>query len=360
MKKQKLLALLLINILVLTLTGCQAYEGQDEEMEFEKPPAQATTEEWEEDTSSGEEGGGKSLADYVNEGIDEAKRNGLYHESDYPNGTGNSGTDSSVTDSGNTQGSGGTYPSESAEASQEDTLQSLIGEESQANRIAQLALLQYEEEPATEINNNIPYFTEEEIAFAGKIAANSAIIDNAETYSEFSRLDGLGRTGTAYAILNKALMPDDDVIRGDISSVTPTGWVQARYSWIDNGGWLYNRCHLIAWSLTGENANERNLMTGTRYFNVKGMLPYESRTLQYLNAKPENHILYRATPVYSGTELLARGLLLEAYSIEDEGALSFCAYIHNVEPGVDIDYGTGKNEMNDYMKMLKKGGAKKK
>lgn len=219
-----------------------------------------------------------------------------------------------------------------------------------------LASIDYEdEEPATILNDNVPCFTEEELEFAKNIAVNSNVIDNTKAYSSFSDLDGLGRVGMAYAVLNKATMPSDDVIRGDISTVYPTGWKQTQYSWIDNGGWLYNRCHLIAWSLTGEDDNKKNLMTGTRYFNVEGMLPYEIEILQYLNQNPERHVLYRATPVFSGSELIARGLLLEAWSIEDEGTLSFCVYVHNVEPGVDINYWTGASKMNEYMKILKEG-----
>lgn len=197
-----------------------------------------------------------------------------------------------------------------------------------------LASLPYEEKPVTEINHNKPYFTEEELT-AGK---------ELKTFTKFSDLDGQKRVGTAYVLLNQSVMPDDGSKRKELNLVKPTGWVQAKYDWIDNGGWLYNRCHLIAWSLTGENANEKNLMTGTRYFNVEGMLPYEIKTLKYLDEYPDNHVLYRATPVYSGDELLARGLLLEAYSIEDNGKLSFCVYVHNVEPGVTIDYMTGKSQ----------------
>lgn len=246
------------------------------------------------------------------------------------------------------------------------TLNEYVAEESEGennfsgttsiNTQSYLASIPYEEDtPATILNNNKPCFTEEELEFAKNMASSSAVLDNEKAYSEFSDLDGLGRVGMAYGILNKATMPDDDVMREDISSVTPTGWKQGRYSWIDNGGWLYNRCHLIAWSLTGENDNEKNLMTGTRSFNVDGMLPYEVKVLKYLNSYPENHVLYRATPVFSGSEMLARGILLEAWSIEDDGYLSFCAYIHNVEPGVDIDYQTGKNKMNEYVKILKEG-----
>lgn len=145
--------------------------------------------------------------------------------------------------------------------------------------------------------------------------------------------------------MNKSLIPPYKEEREDISSIKPTGWVQEKYDSIGNGGWLYNRCHLIAWSLAGENDNERNLMTGTRYFNVEGMLPFETQVLDYIDDNPENHILYRATPIYEDEGLLAKGLLLEAYSIEDDGKLSFCVYLFNVQPGIDIDYQTGNNKL---------------
>lgn len=216
-----------------------------------------------------------------------------------------------------------------------ETSSNTYEDEIQGKRNEYLTSLCYKNKPATEVNGNKPYFAEDGLL--------DAVKNDAKTFLEFSNLDEQKRTKMAYALLNKSMMPNDDSVREEFDSVKPTGWIQAKYDWIDNGGWLYNRCHLIAWSLTGENANEKNLMTGTRYFNVEGMLPYEIKTIHYLNENPNNHVLYRATPIYSENELLARGLLLEAYSIEDDGKLTFCVYIHNVEPGVEIDYATGKN-----------------
>lgn len=313
MKKHKLLLLLFSGIMALTLSGCEEYNENAESavMEFEE----SASERYAAEIAGKTKGSDGSSAEELSE-------------------SGNTEQESS--ESGNTE-------------------QEMTEEEIQADRMARLASLDYSDKPATQINKDVPYFTDEEIAFARNLAANNGLLDNKAVFARFSSQDGLKRTGQAYALLNQSMAPGDDVTRGDISSIRPTGWVQEQYSWIDNGGWLYNRCHLIAWSLTGEDANEKNLMTGTRYFNTEGMLPYEIKVLKYLNEYPDNHVMYRATPIYSGSELLARGLLLEAYSIEDEGELSFCAYIHNVQPGVDIDYATGSSRMNEYMEILKKG-----
>lgn len=193
----------------------------------------------------------------------------------------------------------------------------------------------YTGNPSEEMNGNVPYFTEEEITSAR---------NNPEEAPAFSSLDRLERPGTAQAVVGKDTMPSSE--RPDMDSIKPAGWVQAKYDGIDNGGWLYNRCHLIAWSLLGNNEKE-NLMTGTRYFNTKGMLPYEIKILEYLDNNPDNHVLYRVMPAYSKDDLVAKGVRLEAYSIEDNGGLSFCAYIHNVQPGITIHYRTGKSERKE-------------
>ncbi|MCR4950127.1 MAG: DNA/RNA non-specific endonuclease [Solobacterium sp.] len=191
----------------------------------------------------------------------------------------------------------------------------------------------YEELPAysdaavTEINNNIPYFTEEE--------------KQAEEYELYGSLDKLGRCTSAMAMIGRDMMPQEE--RGEIETIRPTGFIGARYDDLIEDGFLYNRCHLIAFELTGENANERNLITGTRYLNVEGMLYYENITASYIR-RTENHVLYRVTPVFLGSELVARGVLMEAYSIEDSGAgICFCVWCWNVQPGIRIDYATGKS-----------------
>lgn len=179
------------------------------------------------------------------------------------------------------------------------------------------------------INNNIPFFNADE-----KAAGTTSF----ETYSE---LDDLRRCGVAYACIGKDIMPTEE--RGQIGMVKPTGWHTVKYDCVD-GKYLYNRCHLIAYCLAGENANEKNLITGTRYLNIEGMLPYETLTAKYMDNNPNNHVLYRVTPVFVGSELVARGVLMEGYSVEDDGAgVNFCVFCYNVQPDVEIDYADGES-----------------
>lgn len=181
----------------------------------------------------------------------------------------------------------------------------------------------YSGEPYVAINNNTPGFNDEELTTT--------------SFETYSTLDYLGRCGVAYACIGTDLMPTED--RGSISEVTPSGWINKEY----DGQYLYNRCHLIGFQLSGENANERNLITGTRYMNVEGMLPFENMIADYVH-ETDNHVLYRVTPIYDGTNLVASGVQLEAESVEDdgEGAL-FNVYVYNVQPGITIDYATGES-----------------
>lgn len=184
----------------------------------------------------------------------------------------------------------------------------------------------YSGTPCTEVNGNQPYFTEEELT-----------TQSFETYSE---LDSLGRCGVAYANVGQDLMPTEP--RGEIGAVKPTGWHLVKYDNVD-GKYLYNRCHLIAYMLAAENANPQNLITGTRYLNVQGMLPFETKVCDYVK-NTGNHVLYRVTPIFDGDNLLADGVLMEAYSVEDAGeGISFCVFAYNVQPGIGIDYATGDN-----------------
>ena len=184
----------------------------------------------------------------------------------------------------------------------------------------------YSGTPYTEVNGNQPYFTEADLT-----------TQSFETYSE---LDNLGRCGVAYANVGQDLMPTEP--RGEIGSVKPTGWHLVKYDNVD-GKYLYNRCHLIAYMLTAENANPQNLITGTRYLNVQGMLPFETKVSDYVKATG-NHVLYRVTPIFDGDNLLANGVLMEAYSVEDAGeGICFCIFAYNVQPGIGIDYATGDN-----------------
>ncbi len=180
--------------------------------------------------------------------------------------------------------------------------------------------------PYVEINNNRPYFKDYEL------------IEGAFEY--YSNLDNLGRCDVVMASINKELMPTEK--RGNISSVKPTGWINNPYDFVD-GKYLYNRCHLIGFQLTGENANKRNLITGTRYMNVDGMLPFENKIDDYID-RTGNNVVYRVTPVFTNGNLLADGVLLEAYSVEDNGkGICFCVFCYNVQPNVIIDYKSGEN-----------------
>lgn len=178
------------------------------------------------------------------------------------------------------------------------------------------------------INDGIPSFTADEITTTA--------------YEFYSELDSLGRCGYAEACIGKELMPTED--RGSISSVSPSGWVQASYDCVD-GGYLYNRCHLIGFQLTGENANKKNLITGTRYLNNEGMLLFENMVADYIR-ETNNHVMYRVTPLYAGSNLVASGVQIEAYSVEDEGdGIEFNVYFYNVQPLIYINYATGESRL---------------
>ena len=164
----------------------------------------------------------------------------------------------------------------------------------------------------------------------------------ASSYERYSPLDELGRCGVAQACVGVDLMPTEE--RGNIGSVKPTGWQTVKYDCVD-GKYLYNRCHLIGFQLTGENANKQNLITGTRYMNVEGMLPFENMVADYVK-ETENHVLYRVTPLYEGDNLVASGVQLEAKSVEDRGeGICFNVYVYNCQPGVVIDYATGESAL---------------
>ena len=178
------------------------------------------------------------------------------------------------------------------------------------------------------IDENKPSFTADEITTS--------------SFEQYSELDRFGRCGVAIACCGKDLMPRPDEDRGSISSVTPSGWIQAKYDFVD-GTYLYNRCHLIGWQLTAENANEKNLITGTRYLNIEGMLPFENMVADYIK-ETGNHVMYRITPIYNGNDLLPCGVQMEGYSVEDNGeGISFNVYCYNVQPGVTINYATGSS-----------------
>lgn len=188
------------------------------------------------------------------------------------------------------------------------------------------ALPDYSGEPYLILDDNMPDFAEEDRTL--------------EAFEYYSELDSLGRCGTAYANICRELMPTEE--REAIGMVKPSGWQTKKYEFVD-GKYLYNRCHLIGFQLAAENANEKNLITGTRYMNVDGMLPFENQVAEYVK-ETDGHVLYRVTPVFFGENLLASGVEMEAFSVEDEGEeICFHVYVYNVQPGVEINYATGES-----------------
>jgi len=190
----------------------------------------------------------------------------------------------------------------------------------------------YSGRPYVVINDNVPSFNKYELTTKG--------------YETYASLDSLGRCGGAVASCGKEIMPRPDEERGSISSVKPSGWGQAQYDCV-SGKYLYNRCHLLGWQLSAENANKRNLITGTRYMNTEGMLPFENMVADYIR-ETNNHVAYRVTPIYDGSDLVASGVQMEAYSVEDDGeGICFNVFCYNVQPGVTIDYSTGRSRSAD-------------
>lgn len=180
------------------------------------------------------------------------------------------------------------------------------------------------------VNNNVPFFTPDEITN--------------KSYEKYSPLDSLGRCGVAVACVGIDIMPTED--RTSIGQVKPSGWQTVKYDNVD-GKYLYNRCHLIGFQLTGENANAKNLITGTRFLNIQGMLPFENMVADYV--KEENaHVMYRVTPIFEGDNLVASGVLLEGWSVEDNGeSICFNVYAYNAQPDIVIDYKTGQSRLGD-------------
>ena len=189
---------------------------------------------------------------------------------------------------------------------------------------------QFQNEAYVEINGNVPDFEASQL--------------KAKSYETYGRLDALGRCTKCISCIGTDLMPTEK--RGAIGGVKPTGWHSDKYNNVD-GNYLYNRCHLIGYQLTAENANERNLITGTRYLNVEGMLPFEDEVADYIK-ETGNHVLYEVTPVFKDAELVARGVHMQARSIEDSGeGVSFNVYCYNAQPGIEIDYATGSSKALD-------------
>ena len=185
----------------------------------------------------------------------------------------------------------------------------------------------YDGVPYVAVNGNIPYFSENEITDI--------------SFEHYEELDEFGRCTVAFASLGKDLMPTEE--RGKIGQIKPTGWHTVKYDFVD-GKYLYNRCHLIGFQLSGENANNKNLITGTRYMNTEGMLPFENMVADYIK-ETDNHVMYRVTPIFTEDNLLADGVLMEALSVEDNGdGICFNVFCYNVQPGVVINYASGKSK----------------
>ena len=181
------------------------------------------------------------------------------------------------------------------------------------------------ETPYVTINGNVPFFTEEEIV--------------SESFEKYGERDGLGRCTVCIACIGVDIMPTET--RDSITHIDPTGWLNAKYDFITDE-YVYHRCHLIGYQLTGENANRENLITGTRFLNIDGMLPFENKIADYVE-KTENHVMLRVTPIFHGDNLVASGVIMEAWSVEDNGAeICFNVYLYNNQPGVEIDYATGE------------------
>ncbi len=213
---------------------------------------------------------------------------------------------------------------------EQNTEDAAVNIPSTAHTISSDNIPAYSGDPYVVIDDNEPHFTEKEFSTT--------------SYEYYSELDALGRCGEAHACIGVDLMPTEK--RGKIGSVKPSGWHTVKYEGVD-GNYLYNRCHLIAYQLSGENANDKNLITGTRYMNVEGMLPFENMVADYVK-ETKNHVMYRVTPVFAGDDLVASGVEMEAESVEDAGeGILFHVYCYNVQPGVNIDYATGDSALSD-------------
>lgn len=220
-----------------------------------------------------------------------------------------------------------------SEISSESNDTTEVVQESTENDIISLDNIpDYNGMPYIEINNNIPFFSEDDK-------------QRTDAFEYYSELDALGRCGVAYANICKELQPTEE--RCSIGQIKPSGWHTMKYNGYIEGNYLYNRCHLIGYQLAGENANEKNLITGTRYMNCDGQLPFEDMVDDYVD-ETGNHVLYRVTPIYGDNNFVAYGVLTEAYSVEDSGkGLQFCVYCYNVQPGIGIDYATGDSWLID-------------
>lgn len=230
-------------------------------------------------------------------------------------------TDQSPNSSENDDSSHSSTPSSTTETSKPT--------QSDSGPVSLSTIPAYSGSPYVNINGGTPNFSKSDLT--------------TKSYEYYSNLDSLGRCGVVYACIGRDIMPTEG--RGSIGMIKPTGWHTVKYDCVD-GKYLYNRCHLIGFQLTGENANEENLITGTHYMNVDGMLPFENMVADYVK-ETGNHVMYRVTPIFKGNNLLANGVQMEAYSVEDEGdGICFNVFVYNVQPQITIDYATGESYYN--------------
>lgn len=263
-------------------------------------------------------GAGKTQTEELQSAVEEAAQDGVGSaEDEEQNGTG----------SEREEGQDGTG---SAEGAAQDGTSPATGA-AKASEATYIDVPLYAGKAYTEINGNVPFFTDDELS--------------AVSYEYYEELDALGRCGVCVASVGQDIMPTKE--RESIGDVKPTGWHTVKYEGIVDGNYLYNRCHLLGFQLTGENANRKNLITGTRYMNVEGMLPFENMVADYVK-ETGNHVMYRVTPLFDGDNLVADGVLMEAKSVEDDGAdILFNVFCYNVQPGVSIDYTTGESCLDE-------------
>lgn len=222
--------------------------------------------------------------------------------------------------------SGNVYPTKVVTRAEGTTVLVRLMQNATSKPDSEMVIPEYSGSPYVELNGNIPDFTEYEKK-------------NITPYERYSDLDALDRCGPAMACAGRELMPTEE--REEIAEIRPSGWRAIRYDDLIEDGFLYNRCHLLGFQLTGENANERNLITGTRYMNIEGMLPFENEVAYYIR-RTGNHVLYRVTPIFEGSNLVCSGVKMEAYSMEDRGqSVQFNVFVFNVQPGIVIDYSDG-------------------
>lgn len=224
----------------------------------------------------------------------------------------------------------------------EETVKDSSNIETTTETVSLESLPEYEGSPYVILEDNEPDFAAEDLT--------------CEPFETYEDLDSLGRCGVAYANICQDLMPTQK--RGKIGMIKPSGWHTANYHELVDGNYLYNRCHLIGFQLAGENANEKNLITGTRYMNVDGMLPFENEVADYVH-ETDNHVLYRVTPIFTEDHLVADGVEMEALSVEDEGeGVKFHVFCYNVQPGIVIDYETGESRKADDAEPVEEEGNK--